>query len=313
MTRCRLVDIVDPDESLITSEHWDALFDAMRESSWYQHPGRRMGFINLARGPAAFAGYFANEGEIDLTQYDDNKRPIEAPPSFSFEHLFFALFTDTAQLLLQSRRISGYVDLSLTAVRTNFLGMLTDLFRSVGVYVVSPIVQIDSAGITYTQEQLYNTFREIAQVVELRVSGLHNAALPALDDPRYSLFNPEVERDLITWGAVADTLQSGLDSVTMSAPEDGDATLQSPIPKALAAVGDIDRVRGSDREGRVIFRERVEDADLVIELPVPPEVTPALLERILEHLDSRGRVANWQERNRRRRASHRDGLFGNTE
>jgi len=127
----------------------------MRESRWHGDKGKRVGFVNLVRQNGMFGGYFANEGTKRGVQYNDNKEQVEPPPFHSFEHLFFVLFEDTAQLLLQSRYIYDYTDLSLPVMRDSFLLLLTDLFRLVGIHVAGNTIGLKSAGVTYTQEQLY--------------------------------------------------------------------------------------------------------------------------------------------------------------
>jgi hypothetical protein len=97
----------------------------------------------------------------------------------------------------------------------------------------------------------------------------------------------------------------------MSAREDAESTLQSPIPKALAAVGSIEKIRGYDQQGQLVYRERVEDAELKIEMPLPPAMGSPVLDRIFERLESRGRTESWRERQQRRREMPpRDDLFG---
>ena len=314
MAKCYLYDIVDPAPTVFTEAHWLRLFHKMSESGWYGVKGRRIGLVNIIRRNGLIGGYFANEGTKRGVQYTEDKEQVEPPPFYSFEHLFFVLFEDTAQLLLQSRNIYDYVDLSLPDMRDNFRRLLADLFRLVGIYVSGDAIGIKSAGTTYTQEQLYSIFIDIAQVTELRVSELHRAVLPTPEDPRYKLFNPKDEWNPITWGAIADSLQLGLDHVHMSAIESPGSTLQSPIPKALAAVGEIEEIRGRDNEGRIVYRQRTEDAELEINLPVPPRIVPEILESILKKLDSRGRVESWQERRHRRRKSLDQGtLFESSE
>lgn len=314
MPKTYLYDIVDPDPHQINAQNWEALFRIMRESTWYQHPGERMGFVSISRRDRMIGGYFANESRKKVIQYDENKEQVEPRPSYSFEHLFFALFEDTAQLLLQSRNIYDYVDLSLPVMRRNFLNLLGKILRLANVYVVGETMSIESAGITHTAEQLYGTFTGIAQVLEIEISDLSSGVLPSPDDPRYRLFNPKAEWDPITWGAVADTLKSGLDHVEMSSCDDTESTLQSPIPKALAAVGSIERIKGYDEEGRVVIRSRTDDAELEVELPTTPTVSPELLDRIFDLLEARGRTDSWQERRRRRRGlQDRGHLFDDLE
>lgn len=308
--KCYLHDIVDPEPTAFTETRWTQLFHKMRESRWHGDKGKRVGFVNPVRQNGMFGGYFANEGTKRGVQYNDNKEQVEPPPFHSFEHLFFVLFEDTAQLLLQSRYIYDYTDLRLPVMRASFLFLLTDLFRLVGIHVAGNTIGLKSACVTYTQEQPYSIFTSIAQVTELEIFGLYEAVLPSPDDPRYKLFNPKDEWHEITWGAIADTLKSGLDRVNMSSLESPESTLQAPIPRALAAVGEIERIKGYDKEGRIVYRERKEDAELEIDLPVHLSMSAEILDRIFARLDSRGRVESWQERQQQRQKElNRGTLF----
>lgn len=300
MAKCYLYDIVDPAPEALAEEVWTQLVHRMRSSEWFGTEGKRSGFINVIRHRGMIGGYFANEGTRTGVQYDDNKEQIEPEPFYSFEHLFFVLFEDRAQLLLQSRNIYGYRDLSLPEMRNSFLDLLADLFRLLNVYVVGDTVTLERADITYTQEQLYSFFVTMAQVMGLEVSDLHGAAIPSPDDPRYQLFNPKDEWHEITWGAIADTLKSGLDHVNMLSVETPESTLQAPIPRALASVGEIERVTGYDQNGKFVYRERTEEAELEIELPLAPEMAPEVLDRVFTRLEERGRLESWEERMRRR-------------
>jgi len=300
MAKCYLYDIADPAPTAFTETHWIQLFREMRKSGWYGIKGKRMGFVNVIHRNGQIGGYFANEGKKKGVQYDENKEQVDPPPFYSFEHLFFVLFEDTAQLLLQSRNIYDYIDLGLPVMRDNFLRLLADLFRLLGIHVAGDAINLKSAGITYTQEQLYSIFTHIAQVTELEISGLHETALPPPDDPRYKLFNPKEEWDEITWGAVADTLKLGLDRVAMSSVESPESTLQAPIPKAFAGAGEIDKITGYDKDGQVVIRHRTENDELEIDLPVRLRVPPEILDHILKILNSRGRVENWQVRQQQR-------------
>jgi hypothetical protein len=309
MAKCYLYDIVDPVPAALTEAHWTQLAHRMSESGWHNAKGNRIGLVNVVRQNGLIGGYFANEGRKRGVQYTEDKEQVDPPPFFSFEHLFFVLFEDTAQLLLQSRNIYDYIDLELPIMRENLRHMLADMFRLVNVYVSRESIEIRSAGTTYTQEQLYSVFISIAQVTELEIYELHQARMPLPEDPRYKLFNPKDEWDPITWGAIADTLRLGLDRVSMSTVEAPDSTLQAPIPKALAGIGEIEKIRGRDTNGRIVYRQRKEDAELEVDLPVPPRMVPGILESILENLNSRGRVESWEERQRRRKEDQDRGTL----
>ncbi len=305
MAKTYLYDTINVVSSAIDEDNWEKLFDNMSKSGWYGTEGQRKGFMHVVRDRGIIAGYFANEGRKKAILYDNNKEQLDPPLYYSFEHLFFAIFEDTAQILLQSRNIYDYADLGLPEIRNNLKQLLTDLFRLSGIYVVGNVLQLESAGIIYSQEQLYSTFVTLARVSELRISDLYGASPPSPDDPQYKLYNPKDEWESIIWGVVADTLESGLDSVTMSSLESMEGTLQAPIPKALAAVGSIQTVKGYDSQGRLIYRQHSEEAELEIELPIHPEIVPDLLERIMDNFETRGRVESWQDR-QKRREEHQD-------
>jgi hypothetical protein len=304
-----LHDITNIDPLVIDNAKWENLYFNMQRPGWSGFPGSRIGIVRSARYANMIGGYFANEGRKKAVWYDENKEEIEPTPFYSFERLFFVIFMDTAQILIQSRYIYDYVDLNLPEIRSNLLLHLTDLFRLSGIYVAGRTLDMEDSGITYSPEELYITFSSLSRITEIEITDLFQATLPQPGDPKYRLFNPKEEWEPITWGAVADTLKLGLDSVKMTSIEDPNATLKAPIPKALAAAGKIQRVRGSDNEGRIVYREHTESTELVIELPIGPEVSVELLGRILENLDSRGRLEKWNDKTQRRRGKSGQDMF----
>jgi hypothetical protein len=309
MAKFYLHDITNIDPMAIESHKWEKLFLNMQSRGWSGTPGYRMGIARSARFANMIGGFFANEGRKRAIQYDEKKEEIEPSPFFSFEHLFFVIFLDTAQILIQSRNIYDYVDLTLGTIRSNLLLHLTDLFRLSDIYVPGERLDIEDAGIIFSYEELYLTFRNLPIVTELEVIDLFGATLPERGDPKYRLFNPKEDWEPITWGAVADTLKMGLDSVKMTTIEDPNATLKAPIPKALAATGKIQKIRGADSEGRVTFRQHTKDTELVIDLPIGYEVSVELLGKIVENLDAKGRVPIWNDKRNRRRAKSDQDLF----
>ena len=302
MAKFHLNDITNIDGMAIEPQKWDAVFDEMLSKGWAGRQGQRVGILKPLNHRGMIAGYFAQEGRKKVIQYDDNKEEIEPGPSYSFEHLYFMLFSDTAQILIQSRNFYDYVDLSLSVVRTNLLLHLTDLFRLAGIYVAGRSgIDIEDAGMSLSYEELYATFTSIKQISEIEITNLFGAVLPAKGDPRYRLFNPKEEWDDITWGAIADTLKLGLDSAKLVAIEDQNATLKAPIPKALAAVGTINKIKGSDDQGKIIIRQHTEDTEVEFEMPEGLGATTELLDIVLEDLKAKGRVETWEDKRKRRR------------
>ena len=291
-----LSDMINPDLTMIKADKWDQLYELMVTSDWFGDFGSRIGFVHVAKLEGVIGGYFAHEGPKKGVQYDDKKNPKPMTPYYSFEHLYFVLFKDTSQLLLQNIRVYGYVDLSMGKMRDSFVQLLTDLMRMTGIYVYENKISLEPAGARYSQEQLYTIFLTLARVTELEVKNLRLETLPSPDDPKYKLFNPRKELNEITWLAVTTTIQAGADAVKMTAPDHPQKTLRAPIPKALATLGDIERVSGRDEEGRLLIRQKTQDLELKLELP--PEIinSPELLLGIIERLDALGRVDSWQQR-----------------
>ena len=308
MAKFYLYDIVNVDATVVEQSKWDNLYERMQVDEWGVANGRRIGVVRSLYTSNTIAGYFANEGRKRAVWYDDNKEEIEPTPFYSFEHLFFVLFLDTAQILIQSRNIYDFVDLGLPVMRRNLLLHLTDLFRYANIYVTGRGLVLEEAGSGYSREELYLTFTSLKTVSELEISGLFGAKLPQPGDPKYRLFNPKEEWEPITWGAVADTLKMGLDAVKLSSIEDENATLKAPIPKALAAVGAVDKIKGVDQEGRLVIRQRKEETDLEVELPANLEVTDELVLRIVEGLDAQGRVEKWEAKREDRFSGNGDDL-----
>lgn len=300
MATCILYDIVDPDVQSLKDEHWSSLFTSFEESTWIVKEGQRIGIVNPIRHQGVIAAYFANEGIKETVQYDDNKEQIDVPPTYSFEHLFFALLEDPPQFLIQRRNIYDYANLSLGIIRGNLLDLLYDFFLSAGVYIVGNKLKIESAGMKYTDEQMYGFFVGAQRVSRIYISNLKEAQIPPEDDPRYKLFNPKDEWNPITWGAVHESQEAGLDEVEMKASDDQDSTLQSPIPKSLAASGEINAVEGTDNEGRIFYQEKTQDAEIKIDLQITPQTNPELIVRLKEAINLITKRQDWEERRNRR-------------
>ena len=268
----------------------------MTSSQWFGNLGQRMGLVHIIRLNGVIGGYFAHEGQKKGIQYDDQKNPTPTSPYYSFEHLFFVLFEDTSQVLLQSIRVYGYIDLSMSKMRDNFLQLLTDFMKLSGIHVAGKQISLEPAGARYSQEQLYKVFLSLSRVTELEVVNLRLETMPSPDDPKYQLFNPRKELNEITWLAVTTTVQAGADAVKMTTPDQPQKTLKAPIPKAFAALGDIERVGGRDQDGRLFIRQKTQDFELKLDLPAEIINSPELLLGIIERLETLGRIESWQQR-----------------
>jgi hypothetical protein len=300
MAKFYLHDITNIEPDSIDQEKFENIYNKMQGIGWAKAGNQRIGIVKSTKYKNMIGGYFANEGQKRAIWYNDEKEEIEPKPYFSFEHLFFVVFFDTMQILIQSRNIYDYSDLTLSLIRNNLLFHLRDIFRISGVFVPGRNIEIEDAGVSTTYEEMYATFTSLKNISEIEITNLYEATLPGREDPRYKLFNPREEWTEITWGAIGETLKKGLDSVKMTANDDPNATLKSPIPKAFAAAGNIERIKGNDAEDKIIIRQHTETYELEIELPADMNAAVDILERILQNLDNKGRVENWREKRKKK-------------
>jgi hypothetical protein len=312
--RCYLYDIVEPRPATIKSDHWLGIERLMDESGWAGELGRRFGVVDVARHDVIIAGLFANEGPKRGVQYDENKQPIEAEKLNSFEHLFFTIFTDTAQLLLQQRNVYGYVDLSLPVLRQNLLLLLADYFRLAGVRVTTEGVKIEPAGEEHTHEELFRVLTE-SRAVRFAVAGLNQKRIPGRDDPRYILYNPKGDWNEITWQVISETINSGARKTEVSADEEDPAASlgESGLSRALATSGELQEVAVREPSGRIQVMRRTSDEEISIDLPAEPEIALPVLDRILDRFDAQSRQeARLRRDERRLRDETRGTLFDRT-
>ncbi len=308
-SKCRLHDIIDPDPSHIPSSKWIDISEQMETSGWFGELGQRYGFVSTLARPESISGFFAHEGKKSGIQYDEDKQPTDTSTE-SFEHLFFAIFTDTSQLLLQHKNVYGYDDLGLPVMRNAFLDSLTILFRMVGVSVASKRVQIEPAGIRYSQEELY-AFFENNSVLRVEIKNLNFKRIPDSNSPNYNLYNPKDDWNPITWGAVADTLQVGAKNIIIEAEgDDPNSRLNNgPLPKAFSRIGEFEEIQARNKEGRIIIRKRTTDEEISIDLPVTPQIETSLIDRVFAQFDSTERVEGWKKREQQRESDQLRGTL----
>jgi hypothetical protein len=313
MANCYFYDIIEPSPENLGSDVWLNVHQLMERPSWFGKYGSRYGFVSTLIHGNILAGFFANEGRKRGIQYTDDKKPLDPDAFYSFEHLFFAIFVDTSQLVLQQRNIYGYVNLGMGEMRDNFLELLATLLRFAGVGVVGTRVKIESAGEEYTQEELYSFFIE-NQTLRIEIKELDLTRIPNEDDRHYKLYNPKDDWHQITWGAVADTLKAGTQDVVFNASEvNPEAALnRGPLPKAFAAIGDIQEVVILGSLGNRIVRSRIRDEEITISIELEPENLPNAVEEVSRQIDTERRIDSWRERMAKRsRDNYKGTLFDN--
>jgi hypothetical protein len=309
---CHLYDIIDPDPSILTESVWGNIQNNMDSPGWFGEIGNRIGFISTMRFENIISGFFANEGKKRVFQYDDHKLLI-GDPVYLFEHLFFAIFIDTSQLLIQHRNIYGYLNLSINTMRVNLLKTIGTFLKLNNIHLSSDSVQISFSGEQLTQEELYNFFVS-NNVFKLEVKDLDANLIPLKGDPKYPLYNPKVEMTEITWGAIADTLEYGTNAITIEGDQFNPNVKinKGPIPKAFAAIGNIEQVDAFDSQGMIHIRRRTQNEEILIELPSDPIISQKIIESILSKTETNDRIIDWQNRKRKREQNLYKGTLFNS-
>lgn len=294
--KCILYDMVDPDPSVIEIDDWHNVAQQMEARDWLGKTGHRFGFVTTLTSNNLIIGFYAHEGKKKGIQYDKDKNEYDASTD-AFEHLFFAIFPDTSQILIQHRYIYGYVDLGLPVMRDGFLTALTVLFRLEGRGVASKNVQIKPAGRTYTQEEMYKIFEQNS-VFQVKIKNLDFAKIPDPEKPSYKLYNPKEEANPITWFSVAETLKVGTKKVEFESDDESGASKlnEGPLTKAFSRIGEINELKAVNDKGNIIIRKKESDKEISITLPSTPEVTEQIIKQVLANFDSEDRVQSWKER-----------------
>jgi hypothetical protein len=311
--KCHLYDITNPDPDVLHSETWIRIQERMQSTKLMGNTGQRYGFVSPVSYKNLVSGFFVMEGQKQVFQYNDDKEPIALPNANSFEHLFFCIFTDTSQILLQHKNIYGYVDLGLPKMRQQFLSVLTDFLRLFNVYVSGERIVIEPAATGFTQEELYQIFISNPSVrIKIEHVGIGN--FPGPDDPKYRLYNPKDEWNYVTWGAVAETAKAGTKKVVFEGDEKqiNNGINKGPLPKAFAQIGTIEEVEYIGRNGNIVIRKKEGDEEITIELPAEPEISIPVLDLVLSKQDHNDRVETWKIRRQKRKKDEYGGpLFKN--
>lgn len=305
--KCYLFDIIDPDPVSIGLEKWNNVFESMINSGLMGVKEHRYGFVENVQYDEFIAGSFISEGKRQTIQYSDDKRLIDVHEIPSFESVFFAIMTDTSQILFQNRNIYGYKDLGMAKIRENLLIGFATLLRLNNIHISSNTMRIEKAGESYTQEELYEFFLQ-NKIIQIEVKNLSQTNIPSQNSKYYNLYNPKVELNEITWGAVADSIQGGIDKIIIDSSDRINTDFsKGPITKAIAQTGEIEEIKSIQENNEVVIRNRTADEELTISIPYDGEITKeiviSILKQIREKQETRERILSWQ---RRREKFNRD-------
>lgn len=307
--KCYLYDIVAPDPDALGEDIWQKVYKTMELSKLMGEKDKRFGIISVIQFENMISGFFIKEGQKQVIQYTDDKEPFVPPNTTSFENLFFIIFSDTSQILLQQKNIYDFTNLGLPVMRNEFLNMVTDFIKYNGVYYSKDQIIIEPASSGYSQEELIAFFLENS-TIEIKIDNLQIEKIPNDNESKYKLYNPHDDWNLITWEAVKSTVKTGAKKVSFETNEDANSALnKGPLPKAFAYIGEVQEVKAKDKAGNIVFRKKTGGDEIVIDIPSDTDNTIPALETVLRWSDQQERVITWQARRKRKKAQEYDGTL----
>jgi len=188
--RCEVFRITWPDWSSVTDELRENIWRVLSERVEDGEPPNRRGFVGTTRFEYVIAGFFAHEDRRLGVQYDrdwhrENREAAE------FEHLFFALVLDQAQVILQHKRVGReFVTINLPTMRRAFFDLLGVVFQQAGL----PSDRIAKQPFHEERQkdyliQIFNAYSTTC----VKIGELLGRRVP--EDIK--LFNPDIDKDSI--------------------------------------------------------------------------------------------------------------------
>jgi hypothetical protein len=236
-TILHLYRIENPRWNQILETHKDKISKEIIKGGWQLIEGKRRGFLNCLRLEDIVYGYYAQEGSLRVEQYDDRQQP-KIDNQDSFERILFLIFLSEGILVVQSIRISRYLDLTGPTVRDSLFKSLEVLFRQGGL-VFKGHVNFERYLKEYTKDELLEIF-EAHNIVRVIVKDLLNSDVPK----ELKLFNPDFDADGFLKTVINEDLQLS-DHVDWS----GQDIQKTKIPRALVHAGSPQLIEGLDEYG----------------------------------------------------------------
>ena len=276
MATLYLYDYLSVDVSSATKQKWNLLYQELRELGWRTPVGNRQGFVNVTRSNRRIYGYFANEGRLKVVLFDNKKKLVTFPSAYyAFEYIFFILFEDTAQIVIQSKRVSDYVDLTYRKIKSNFLLQLFYVFRECGFSVVGKTLALRNIMRIIDQTKLKGLFLNL-RVTKLEVDSITQAAIPAKGNSKFVLKNSQLGNDECIWLLLSDLIKNGLDRINLIAGNSNSANLRSPFSQALLTTGQINLIEGY-AGGNFTSQKRYDKVKAQVRLPYSLVISKSLI------------------------------------
>jgi hypothetical protein len=239
MTTLNLYTIDKPNWKQVKQIHIERIKEKITRGGWSKVEGMRRGFLNCETIDNLVYGYFAQEGNLKIEQYDDNQIPKPGEEQESFERLLFLFFLEAGILVVQSIRISRYIDLTGTKLRLSLFDSLEIIFRQSGL-IFEGGANFERYRKKYTKEELLEIF-ETNSITRVVVDGLLDKKVP--EDLK--LFNPDFDADEFLKAVIEADLDNS-DKVDWL----GENIQTTKIPKGLIYAGNPILLEGEDKSGQ---------------------------------------------------------------
>jgi len=234
-----LYTIEKPRWNQVNNNHIDSISGQIVEGGWVFVEGKRRGFLNCKRLENIVYGYYAQEGEIHIEQYDENQQ-LQSDQENSFERILFLLFLVEGMVVVQSTRISKYIDLSGPALRKGLFDALEVVFKRAGLVFRGRAV-FERYKHEYTREQLIVIF-ESHSINRILVRDLQNSSVPR----DLKLFNPNFDADEFLKSIIAGDLHLS-DQIDWS----GQDIQKTKIARGILHAGNPQIIEGLDEYGEL--------------------------------------------------------------
>lgn len=237
-TTFHLYSVEKPVWSQVTENHRQRISSIVSSGGWQTIEGNRRGFLNCKLVDDILYGYYAQEGDLRVEQYDEKQQPQEDQQK-SFERILFLLFLNRGVLAVQSIRVSRYLDLTGPTVRQSLFNALETTFRQAG--LVFDSVQFDRYTREYTREQLIEIF-ENNSIQRVIIKDLLNESVPA----NVNLFNPDFNANAFLKAVIDEDLHS-----TEKVEWIGEEIQRTKIVRGITHAGSPEVIEGVDENGFV--------------------------------------------------------------
>jgi hypothetical protein len=233
----------------ITFPNWSLLHDAAKarlratllrqQQAFVGASPNRRGLIGLSELGNTVAGFYVQE---DLRQglEGNSPRDLEQSQQANFEKLFFAIELDQGLVVIQRRKIPGYVSMNYTSMFEAFVFLLTRVMQVADIEILS--IRLEKFYRERTQDEMRRIFFA-REAVEIDVYDLHSKSI----SEEVQLSNPDPREEDLYRRIFQQDLASIEQEIIRAAP--GKDLRKTKTSKAAIGAGRIRKVVSRLPEG----------------------------------------------------------------